>query len=683
MEMAKKNDSNLLKYLDFSVALEDRVEDLLGRLELEEKFKLLAGKTFFATHPIKRLGIKRFGFTDGPKGVASHSSLLRRNTAFPTCICLSSSWDPTLAREFGVALARETRAVGKDMILGPGINIQRSPLCGRTFEYLTEDPFLNKKLAVPIVKGIQSQGISACVKHFLVNNSETKRKHVNVEVGERTLKEIYLPAYKATVRDADAWSFMSCYNMVNGVYGSESEKYLKETLMDEWGFKGFVVSDWDATWNIKSTGACINARLSVEMPKAIVYKPDKLQEAHEANKFTDDALDDCVRRFLRVAFLVGMFDPKDSLPRGSRNTPEHQQLAQKIAEEGMVLLKNENSFLPLDMSKIKKIAILGPNAKRKHEFVGLGGSSAVWAPHEITPRKGLKKKCKARVKITSSPSDADVAIVFAGLRRLKGGDTEGWDRKRLQLDEKQEKLINDTMAENSNTIVVLINGSPVGMEAWLEKVPAVIEAWYPGMEGGHAIANLLFGDVNPSGKLPITFPKVLSDSPAHVSGATFPGTLDDGGQFKITYQEGIFVGYRHYDTKNVEPLFPFGHGLSYTTFTYDNLNLDKKILSGDEILQISFDVSNSGDREGAEVVQLYVQDVECSVERPLKELKGFKKVLLKPGQKETVILKIAKPDLSFYSVDHGEWIAEKGTFKVHVGSSSKDIRLVGEFEYAG
>ncbi|MFX0099996.1 MAG: glycoside hydrolase family 3 C-terminal domain-containing protein [Candidatus Hodarchaeota archaeon] len=681
--MTDKNDSNQLPYMNSTLELEKRVEDLLQRLTLEEKFKLLRGKTLYAGNAVKRLGIKRFGFTDGPKGVAAHSSLFRRNTAFPTCICLSSSWDPELAHEFGVALARETRAARRHMILGPGINIQRSPLCGRTFEYLTEDPYLNKNMAVSIVKGVQSQRISACVKHYLLNNSETKRGTVSAEAGERALKEIYLPGYEATVREADAWSFMTSYNKINGVYGSENKKYLKDTLMDEWGFRGFVVTDWFATKRVETTEACINARLSVEMPRAIKYKSKNLKEAYEGKKFTDEALDDCVRRFLRVMFLVGMFDDKETLPPGSRNTPEHRELARKIAEQGMVLLKNDDALLPLDMSRIKKIAVLGPNAKRKHEFILKGGSSAVLPPHEITPLKGLKEKCKEKVKITSSAKEADVAIVFAGLRRWKNFDSEAWDRQQLELDDKQVELILNTIDENPKTIVVLVNGSPIGMDPWLEKIPAVLEAWYPGMEGGHAIANVLFGDVNPSGKLPMTFPRVLSDSPAHASESTFPGVFDEEGNFKIYYKEGIFVGYRYFDTKNVEPLFPFGHGLSYTTFKHENLKLSSKSFSEKGKLTVSVDVTNSGDLKGAEIVQLYVQDMECSVERPLKELKGFKKVLLEPGQKETVTLEISKSDLSFYSEKEGKWVAEKGKFKALVGSSSRDIRLEDEFEYLG
>ncbi|MCJ7649367.1 MAG: glycoside hydrolase family 3 C-terminal domain-containing protein, partial [Candidatus Lokiarchaeota archaeon] len=553
-----------LPFRNMSIGLEERVEDLLERLTLEEKFRLSVGVKAFFTRPIKRLGIPHFKMCDGPHGIGPHSTNNIESTYFPTGICRTATWNPKMAEEFGVALAQEKREIGYHMSLGPGINIIRSPLCGRNFEYQTEDPYLNKIMATHIVKGLQSQRIAACVKHYVCNNQETNRHTVSTEISERTLQEIYLPAFKATVTEADAWSFMSCYNKVNGVYGCENKNLLKERLRDEWGFRGFVVTDWFATRWSESTEKAVNAGLSLEMPMAFKYKKTKLRKTFSEGKSSEETLNENIIRLLRVMFLVGLFDEENTLPKGSRNTPEHQTIARSIAEEGIVLLKNENNLLPLDINKLSKIAILGPNASEKRSMGG--GSSQVLPPYEITPLQGLEEKCKGKVDIITSPSEADVAIVFAGLNHNPGMDSESTDNTLFDLPEDQIELINNTIQENPKTIVVLIS-CIVGMSDWVDKSPVIMQAWYPGMEGGHAIANLLFGDVNPSGKLPVTFPKKLSDSPDHTSKKTFPG--DD----KVFYDEGIFVGYRHFDTNSIEPLFPFGYGLSYTTFKYENIRI--------------------------------------------------------------------------------------------------------------
>lgn len=663
-----------LPFRNMSLGLEERVEDLLERLTLEEKFRLSVGIKAFFTRPIKRLGIPYFKMCDGPHGIGPHSTNNLESTYFPTGICRTATWNPKMAEEFGVALAQEIREIGYHMSLGPGINIIRSPLCGRNFEYQTEDPYLNKIMATHIVKGLQSQRIAACVKHYVCNNQETNRHTVSVEISERTLQEIYLPAFKATVTEADAWSFMSCYNKVNGVYGCEDKNLLKERLRDEWGFRGFVVTDWFATRWSESTEKAINAGLSLEMPMAFKYKKTKLRKTLSEGKSTEETLNENIRRLLRVMFLVGLFDEENTLPKGSRNTPEHQTIARSIAEEGIVLLKNENNLLPLDINKLSKIAILGPNASEKRSMGG--GSSQVLPPYEITPLQGLEEKCKGKVDIITSPSEADVAIVFAGLNHNPGMDSESTDNTLFDLPEDQIELINNTIQENPKTIVVLIS-CIVGMSDWVDKSPVIMQAWYHGMEGGHAIANLLFGDVNPSGKLPVTFPKKLSDSPDHTSKKTFPGND------KVFYDEGIFVGYRHFDTNSIEPLFPFGYGLSYTTFKYENIRITSEKISNDEKFTVSVDITNSGERSGAEIVQLYVQDVEPSVKRPLKELKGFKKVLLKPGERETVTFDLDKSALSFYDEKNGCWKAEKGFFNILIGSSSRDIRLKNQIEYLG
>lgn len=664
-----------LPFMNSSLGLEERVEDLLGRLTLEEKFRLSVGTRVFFTRPIKRLGIPYFRMCDGPHGIGPHSTNNTECTYFPTGICRTATWNPEMAEEFGVALAQEIREIGYHMSLGPGINIIRSPLCGRNFEYQTEDPHLNKIMAINIVKGLQSQRIAACVKHYVCNNQETNRFTVSSEVSERALQEIYLPAFEGTVREADAWSFMTCYNKVNGTYGCENKNLIKERLRNEWEFRGFVVTDWFATRWLESTEKAVNAGLSLEMPLANKYRKTRLRKTLAEGKFTEETLNENLRRLLRVMFLVGLFDDESTLPKGSRNTLEHQTVARKIAEEGIVLLKNEDNLLPLNINKLSKIAVVGPNASKKRSMGG--GSSQVLPPYEITPLQGLEKKCKGKVDIITTPSEADIAIIFAGLNHEPGMDCESTDKTMFDLPTDQIELINKTVQENPKTIVVLISGSSIGMNDWLDNIPALIEAWYPGMEGGHAIANILFGDVNPSGKLPLTFPKKLLDSPAHKSKKTFPGFR------KVLYDEGIFVGYRYFDTNSIEPLFPFGYGLSYTTFKYENIRVNPEKISNDEKFTVSVDVTNSGERPGAEIVQLYVQDVESSVERPLKELKRFKKIKLKPEETKTINFELGKEDLSFYDENHNGWKAEKGFFNILIGSSSRDIRLQNQIEYLG
>jgi len=666
-----------LPFMNSNLNLEKRVEDLLSRLTLEEKFKLSTGRLMWHTKPIKRLGVKPFTMYDGPHGVRPDSMGQIKSTYFPSAICRAATWDPKLSYEFGKAVAEEVREVGAHMLLAPGINIQRTPMNGRTFEYQTEDPHLNKVLAVATVKGIQSQKIAACVKHYICNNQETNRFTVSSEVSERALQEIYLPAFKATVQEADAWSFMTCYNKVNGIYGSENHNLLRERLMDKWGFRGFTVSDWNAT-AYTNTEKCVKAGLSLEMPTAKKYNKRNMTKAFNEGKFTEDDINENIRRLLRVMFLVGLFDDEKTLPKGSINTPEHQTLARKIAEEGIVLLKNDEDLLPLNIDEIQKLAVIGPNASfriEKGDILSGGGSSINYPPYEITPLEGLRQKCKGKLEITDKPSEADRTIIFAGLNHDHGMDAEGEDKNIFGLPLEQIKLIKETIQENPYTIVVLINGSPIHMDDWIDRVPSVIEIWYGGMEAGSAIANVLFGDINPSGKLTMTFPRKLSDSPAHVSKRTYPGND------KVFYDEGIFVGYRHFDTKNINPLFPFGYGLSYTTFSYENLSIDKEKIRGDDVLKVSVDITNTGKINGKEVVQLYIQDVQSSLERPLKELKGFKKINLNSGQMKTIVFELTKDDLSFYNPIENSWVVEKGAFKILIGSSSRDIQLEGEVEY--
>lgn len=672
----KENRSTLKNapYMNEELPLEERLEDLMDHLTLNEKFKLLTGRHRWETKPVKRLNIEPFLMTDGPHGVAPHSSGGKECTYFPVGICRASTWNPSLSYEFGRAIAGEVKGLGLHMILGPGVNIIRTPLCGRNFEYQTEDPYLNKELAIEVIKGVQSQEVAACVKHYICNSQEKNRYIYSAEVSVRALHEIYYPAFKSSVKEADVWSVMAAYNKINGIYACAHEKLLRETCMNDWGFRGFVVSDWNATHLVDSPEDCLKAGLSLEMPRAKKYKRRYLKEAFEEKKFSDNELDRNVRRLLRVMFQVGLFDEmKEKEPSGLINEKEHQTLARRIAEEGIILLKNEDNILPLERDDIQKIAILGPNADR--QMAEGGGSSAVKPPHEITPMEGIVEKCNREVEITDSISEADYVFLVVGLNHEEGNDCENADRTSIKLPSNQIELINTTVEDNSNTIVIFINGGPISMEDWIERVPAIIEAWYPGMEGGRALADIIFGDCNPSGKLPVTFPKRLSDSPAHISDKTYPGND------KVIYEEDILVGYRYFDTNEIEPLFPFGYGLSYTTFNYNNLELDKGELGQNDTLMIQMDITNSGPREGAEIVQLYIQDKKSKVLRPEKELKRFRKVSLKPGEKETLTFKITKDDLVYFDEKENDWVIEEGEFTVLIGGSSRDIHLNGSFEY--
>ena len=673
--MEKRNNKNVknnIPFMNTSAEIENKVNDLLKKLTLEEKFKLLAGKQLWFTKPIKRLGIPSLKMTDGPHGIAPHSSNNMECTYFPTGICRASTWNVDLSREFGEALGREVRDIGSHILLGPAINIIRTPLCGRNFEYQTEDPYLNSRLAEAVVKGIQSQRVAACVKHYVCNNQETNRFKVNAIVSERALEEIYFPAFKAAVVNSDAWSFMSCYNKVNGKYGSENEYLIYKKLINEWHFRGFVVSDWGATQFISKPENCINARLSLEMPRAKVYKKNLLLEAYEEGRFTDEALNDNVKRLLRVMFLVGLFENESSLPKGERNTKRNQGIARRIAEEGMVLLKNESNLLPLNSDKIKKIAIMGPNMDKK--FGEGGGSSQVKPPYEITPYLGIKQFCANKIEIINNPEDADVVIAVMGYDHELGNDAESVDRKRYELPNEQVDLILEISEKNSNVIIVLIGGL-IGMSDWVDKVPAIIMAWYPGMEGGTALANIIFGKINPSGKLPVTLPKTLSDYKVHESNRTYPGNDE------VYYEEGIFIGYRYFDKYDINPLFPFGYGLSYTNFNYYNLEIDKQKITKKDSLLVSLNIKNEGNYYGGEIVQLYIQDKEASVERPIKELKGFKKIFLQPKEEKIVNFRINWKDLTFFDDNLKKWIVEDGEFIILIGTSSRDIKLRSKFEF--
>ncbi len=677
--------------------VELKVDSLLKELSLEEKFKLMVGYFRFQTNTIPRLGIKTFKMTDGPLGISRHSSFLRKNTYFPAGINLAASWNRKLAHECGEAIGREARAINRLCVLGPGININRTPFNGRTFEYYSEDPYLNKEIAIPFVKGIQSQRIAACPKHYVANNQETNRHTVNSVVDERTLHEIYLRSFKEIVEEANPWTIMTAYNRVNSEYVNGSSKLLKSTLFEKWGFTGFVMTDWWATRERDipqpTTEEAVKAGLSIEMPIPILYEKTKLYKAFTEERITLEDIDYLIRRILRVYAKVGMFEDEENLPKGERNTKRHQQLARRMSEEGIVLLKNENNVLPLDITKIQKIAVLGPNLKRKFGKFLSGGAAAVTPPYEITPLQGLKEKLKGRIKIIKDPSKADVVLLFMGLnhdspsslfsdkttksKEEHGNETEGMDRRELGLNAFQIQLINETVKINPNTVVILSNANPVSMDEWLDNIPALVESWYPGMEGGKAIARVLFGDVNPSGKLPLTFPKRIEDSPAHKSSKSFPGE-----NLELHYEEEIYVGYRYYEKNNVEPLFPFGFGLSYTTFRFEKVSSDKNILKSlDDYLELNISVTNTGDRAGSEVIQIYSEDVKTTVDRPIKELVGFEKIYLEKGETKSVEVIVRAKDLAFYDMETKDWKVESGDFILHIGNSSNSIQLQKKITY--
>ena len=685
-------------YLDASQPLEARVEDLLARLTLEEKISLIHADSKFTTAAIPRLRIPRRWLSDGPHGVredvgpdswAPAGRTDDFSTAMPAGVCLAATWNPELGFSEGEAIGQEARWRGKDIMLGPGVNIQRTPLGGRNFEYCGEDPFLSSRMAVGYIRGEQSQDVASCVKHFALNNQEFQRGSINVEVDERALREIYLPAFRAAVQEAGVWSVMGAYNQFRGRHCCENDYLLNHILKGEWNSRGLVVSDWGGAHN---TTECALNGLDLEMGTDAGYDHFYLAQPYlkriQSGELPVAGLDDKVRRNLRVMFATHVFDPERK--PGSFNSPAHQSVARRVAEEGIILLKNENQLLPLVPARLKSIAVIGENATRLQAHGG--DSSGIKADYEITPLQGLLNRFGRDVNLTFSEGyrkngrpdlveravaaaqAADVVIYIGGLNHDKGLDCEGADRKDLKLPYGQDALIQKLVAANPKLIVVL-EGTAVEMDLWLDRVPAVLQAWYPGMEGGNALTAVLLGEVNPSGKLPATFPKILSDSPAHALQA-YPGANGS-----VTYAEGLLVGYRWFDTKHLEPQFPFGFGLSCTTFQYANL----KLLPGDgsnQIVTAQFDLKNTGARAGAEVAQLYVHQDQPSLPRPDKELKGFAKILLQPGEKRTVSMPLNRTAFAFYVPAQAGWVAEKDNFKIFIGSSSRDLRLHDNFHLA-
>jgi beta-glucosidase len=706
-------------YLDDGQPVEKRIDDLLSRMTLEEKVTLVHADSLFTTAGIARLGIPKLGMDDGPLGVreelGENFKVLGRAddfaTAMPATLGLAATWNGNLAQAYGAVIGQEAKQRGKNIMLGPSLCIMRTPLCGRNFEYMGEDPWLTARIGVNYVIGEQAQGVASCAKHFAANSQEFERNTINETIDERTLHEIYLPAFRATVQEGGVLAIMGAYNQVNGQFCCENHFLLDDILKTEWGFKGVVISDWNAVHHTEL--AAING-MDIEMGTQTNYASYFLAAPFLAELRSGtipvSVLDDKVRRHLYVMFKLNLIhDPllpvvANAAPQTPLSTPEHQEIARKVAEESFVLLKN-NDLLPLNLSRIKTIAVIGGNATAK--FSNEGGSAVTKPPYEITALAGISNYpgCQAKIiyaegyhpftnsswrkppsKAATENSDpkliaeavaaaksADVVVYIGGLNHSVGFDSESADRRDLQLPSGQDELLKQIVGANPKTIVVLYGGGPVEMDqAWLSQVPCLLYAWYPGMEGGNALARVLFGDVNPSGKLPCTFPKKLTDSPAHALNA-YPGTNG-----VVVYKEGLLVGYRWFDTKNIEPLFPFGFGLSYTTFKYSGLNL-VKCPDASSAVTVQFELANTGACAGAEVAEVYVQPENHGVFRPLKELKGFKKIFLQPGQKQSVAITLGQSAFSYYDPDTKNWVAEKGSYKILVGGSSRDLPLDGGF----
>lgn len=788
-------------------ALEKKISEILAQMTVEEKVAMCSGDNA-QFRGVSRLGIPNVICVDGPRGPNGG----KQSTAFPTGVAFGATWNPELLEEIGVVMGNETRAEGAGMLLGPGINILRDTLGGRFFEYFTEDPLLNADLSTAIVKGIQSEGVAACIKHYAANNREDNRNYYMSMVDDRTLHEIYLPAFKASVQDGQAWAVMTSANGVNGDFVSDSKYLLNDVLKEKWGFDGFVLTDWLET---RSTDKAAIAGLDVSMPGRNSMFGQPLLDAVKEGRIPEEVIDDKVRRILRIFGRIGVLDGRDLREGAARHKPEHQQVARKAAAESIVLLRNEGNFLPINPSQDKKILVVGPNANKRMCLGGYGGSSWVESPYEVTPLQGIrnvfgnnvtyfstehlggfypipqdvmgevdgtrgfkarftgadgtqvekvvpqlnfmwemkgpapeiapdgfqavfegaiippqdgtyrlrmtvsgeaslfdvethqrisavnsaagmitdtvavqmKKDEPFRLRMTYKklPGDAaidldwepptadrtawselkeaaqkaDIVIFVGGIDH--GVDTEGRDRASFDFPAIQQEMIHYLSEANKNLAVVLLNGSPLKLGGWLDNAKAVVEAWYPGMEGGNAIADVLSGTVNPSGRLPFTWPKELADTPTE--------KLASQTKDEVHYTEKLLVGYRYYDTKDVEPEFPFGFGLSYTDFDYDDLSAE---VAGDDV-KVTLRVKNTGKREGSEVVQVYVQPKNPSVARPKRELKSFQKVSLKPGEEKVVEVVLGSDAFSFYDPETSGWKKDPGTYRIEAGSSSRDL----------
>ena len=721
---------NMPVYLDESKPVEQRIDDALSRMTLDEKIAVIHAQSKFSSPGVKRLGFPDFWTDDGPHGVRPDvlwdewEQAGQTNdscVAFPALTCLAATWNPQMARLYGESLGEEALYRGKGMILGPGVNIYRTPLGGRNFEYMGEDPWLASCMVVPYIQGLQSKGVAACVKHYALNNDEEYRHQVNVVISDRALHEIYLPAFRAAVTEAGTWGIMGAYNLYKNQHNCHNDILLNQILKRDWKYDGVVVSDWGGchnteeaikngldlefgSWTDGLTMGATNAYDNYFM--ALPYKR-LIQEG----KYTTKELDEKVRRILRLFYRTTM---KREKPFGFLCSESHYDAALKIAQEGIVLLKNERNLLPLDLSKSKRILVVGENAI-KMMTVG-GGSSSLKVQKEIQPLDGLAAQCakfgvqcdyargyvgdtvqsyngvtvgrsiaetrsseELLAEAVEKAKGADYVIVFGGLNKSNYQDCEGHDRQQYGLPYAQDQLLEALAKVNKNLVYVNISGNGVAMP-WVKSVPAILQGWFIGSEAGEALASVLVGDANPSGKLPFTWYQRLDDCGAHALNA-FPGVWRD--DYKIIdeeYKEGIYVGYRWTDKQKIRPLFAFGHGLSYTTFKLGKLMADKQQLSAGGQISFTVNVTNTGSRAGSETVQLYISDKQCSVDRPVKELKAFQKVFLQPGESRDVTLTIGCDALSFYNEAKGEWTAEPGAFEALVGTASDNLTGKISFE---
>ncbi len=720
---------------------EGRIEQLLAELTLEEKIAMIHGEGIFQTAGIERLQIPPLKMSDGPMGVRKEFALKDWKNIYqtedkvsylPSNSALASTWNRELAYETGKVLGAEARGRGKDVILAPGINIKRSPLCGRNFEYMSEDPKLIEELVVPLIKGIQENDVAACVKHFAANNQETERLWVDTEMEERTLREIYFPGFKAALDRGESHSLMGAYNMLYGEHCSQSKYLLNTILREEWGYDGAIISDWGA---IHDTKAAVESELDIEMSVGPdyddYYMANPLLEAVRKGEIGEELIDRKIRNILRLMLRLNMLGEESrNRNTGTYNAPEHREAVLKAARESIILLKNEEGRLPIERKGLKKLAVIGQNAVQLHS--GGGGSAEIKALYEISPLLGLKLKlggntevkfalgydipkeqekelnwqqhsleklseeqkrveeekwrqtqeeaAKEREKLfqeaVSLAKECDEVIFIGGLNH--DFDVEGGDRKDLKLPYGQDELIQAILEVNPKAVIVMIAGSPVEMKAWSGKAKAILWSYYAGMEGGNALAEVLLGEVNPSGKLAETFPKELSDSPAHKLG-------DFGDQKKLTYRDGVFVGYRYFDTRQVEPEYAFGHGLSYTDYEYKNFKITIEEKSNESpgtteeadnlCVRLTFTIKNIGNRDGSEVAQVYISGRSSLVERPVHELKGFTKVFIKAGEEARAEILLDKTAFGYYASNKKCFYAEPGQYEISIGSSSRNIRL--------
>ena len=707
-------------YLDESRPLEERVEDALSRMTLEEKVKILHAQSKFSSAGVPRLGIPDLWTTDGPHGIRpevlwdewSQAGWTNDScVAFPALTCLAATWSEEMSALYGKSIGEEARYREKDVLLGPGVNIYRTPLNGRNFEYMGEDPYLASRMVVPYIQEVQKNGVAVCVKHFALNNQESLRHQYDAIIDDRTLNEIYLPAFKAAVQEGGAWSIMGAYNLYKGQHLCHNQYILNDILKKDWGFDGVVISDWggchdtdqaitnglDLEFGTWTDGLTMGATNGYDA----YYLADPYLERLRDGRASEEVLNEKARRVLRLNFRTAMRKDK---PNGSLCSPEHYDAARRIADEGIVLLKNNDNVLPISRKAGSRILVVGENAV-KMMTVG-GGSSSLKVQREVLPLDGIRAAAGEGVTVefergyvgdisgsyngvvtgqdlSESRSaeeliedaclkakDADAVIFIGGLNKASHQDCEDSDRFGLGLPYGQDAVIEALAKVNPRLAVVIVSGNAVAMP-WVDNVNAIVEAWYCGSQSGVALADIIFGDVNPSGKLPVTFPVRLEDNGAHALGAYDPSSTE------AHYSEGIFVGYRWTQKKAIKPLFAFGHGLSYTTFSYSEAEISRTTMSENGKVTVSVNVTNTGDREGKEIVQLYIGDDECSVERPVMELKAFRKVSIKPGETVKVSFPVNADMLKFYGTDG--WTLEKGSFTAYVGAASDDIRTSVKF----